>query len=110
MPMGFCYPGTGLNGDFPPRPECAPTWHEKILKLMPDIALTLLVGSYAQNRYILAKPRRSLTENMRNFRSFGKAVFPLPHPSWRSSGWMNRNPWFVADVLPELRKVVGKLK
>ncbi len=109
MPMGFCYPGTGLNGDLPPRPECAPFWHEKILRLTPDIGLTLLVGSYAQARYIPTKPKQSLTENVRNFNRFGKSLFPLPHPSWRSSGWMQRNPWFEADVLPELVKAVQKI-
>ncbi len=110
MPMGFCYPGTGPSGDFPPRAECAPMWHGKIRQLMPDIGLTLLVGSYAQARYIPTKPKQSLTENVRNFQNFGETIFPLPHPSWRSSGWMKRNPWFEADVLPELRRVVQRFK
>src|SRR5690554_422656 len=31
MPMGFCYPGKGKSGDLPPRPECAPRWHPRLL-------------------------------------------------------------------------------
>jgi uracil-DNA glycosylase len=106
MPMGFCYPGTGASGDLPPRPECAPLWHERVLTLLPANRLTLLVGSYAQARYLSAPKRQSLTDSVRAFETFGEAIFPLPHPSWRSSGWMQRNPWFEAEVLPTLRKQV----
>lgn len=106
MPMGFCYPGTGESGDLPPRAECAPRWHDRILALLPANRLTLLVGSYAQARYLNAPKRRSLTDSVRAFETFGEAIFPLPHPSWRSSGWMQRNPWFESDVLPKLRKHV----
>ncbi len=106
MPMGFCYPGTGSSGDLPPRPECAPLWHDRVLALLPADRLTLLVGTYAQARYLDRPKRQSLTETVRSFAMFGEAVFPLPHPSWRSSGWMQRNPWFETDVLPILRERV----
>lgn len=105
MPMGFCYPGVlPRGGDKPPRPECAPTWHDPLRRLMPNIHLTLLVGSYAQRRYFGRQAKRSLTETVRAFRDYGDAVLPLPHPSWRNTGWLKRNPWFDREVLPELRR------
>ncbi len=106
IPMGFCYPGTGASGDLPPRPECAPLWHDAILSLLPPDRLTLLVGSYAQARYLPETKRLSLTERVRRFADFGPTFLPLPHPSWRSSGWMTNNPWFETDVLPTLQKLV----
>lgn len=109
VPMGFCYPGKGESGDLPPRPECAPLWHTRILDKLPADCLTLLVGAYAQSAYLPAA-KRTLTEAVQAFRSYGTAVFPLPHPSWRSVGWARRNPWFESDVLPALRDaVVGRL-
>lgn len=106
MPMGFCYPGRlAAGGDKPPRPECAPAWHDKFLSLMPDIKLTLLIGGYAQARYLGAEP---MTENVRNFARHPK-YFPLPHPSWRTIGWETRNPWFVNEVLPALRNAIAKI-
>jgi len=107
IPMGFCYPGTGTSGDLPPRPECAPLWHDRVMTLLPASRLTLLVGSYAQERYLPNAKRQSLTERVRNFRSYPPNVLPLPHPSWRSTGWMKRNPWFEADLLPLLQGAVS---
>ena len=107
VPMGFCYPGTGTSGDLPPRPECAPLWHDRVMAILPQDCLTLLVGSYAQERYLPEAKRLSLTERVRGFAAFGPTFLPLPHPSWRSSGWMKKNPWFEAEVLPELRNVVA---
>lgn len=107
VPMGFCYPGKGANGDLPPRPECAPLWHARVFDLLPEKRLVLLVGSYAQAHYLPAiKGRKTLTEIVRGFQSCGPDFFPLPHPSWRSGIWMKRNPWFEAEVLPPLRKAV----
>jgi uracil-DNA glycosylase len=110
VPMGFCYPGKGTSGDLPPRPECAPLWHERIFGVLKEVRLTLLVGSYAQAGYLerRGKKKPSLTEAVRDFRSHGPALFPLPHPSWRSGIWMSRNPWFEAEVLPVLRSAVRK--
>ena len=104
MPMGFCYPGKGVSGDLPPRPECAPLWHDRILALLPADRLTLLVGHYAQARYLPDK--LTMTERVRRFATFGPSVIPLPHPSWRSVGWQKRNPWFESDLLPALRAAV----
>jgi uracil-DNA glycosylase len=106
MPMGFCYPGTLPNGgDAPPRPECAPAWHDKFLALMPQIQLTLLVGSYAQKRYLGGK---SMTENVRDPAAHPRFL-ALPHPSWRTIGWEAKNAWFGADILPRLRGAVAAL-
>ena len=103
MPMGFCFPGTGSSGDLPPRPECAPLWHERLRATLPEVRLTLLVGQYAQGRYIPTRPRRSMTEAVRRFAEAPDGLFPLPHPSWRVTLWMRRNPWFESEVLPALR-------
>jgi len=105
MPMGFCYPGKGASGDLPPRRECAPLWHERILAHLPTDRLTLLVGLYAQAWYLPGKAL-TLTERVRRFATCGPSVIPLPHPSWRSIGWQKRNPWFESDLLPVLRASV----
>jgi uracil-DNA glycosylase len=107
MPMGFCYPGKGENGDLPPRPECAPLWHEQLRALLPQIKLTLLVGQYAQARYLPAKPKRSMTEAIRAYADAPDGLFPLPHPSWRSTLWMRKNSWFEAEVIPTLRAAIN---
>lgn len=110
LPMGFCYPGAGQSGaDNPPRPECAPRWHERLLKHLPDIQLTLLVGQYAQQHYLGAARKGSMTETVKAFSLYGPQLFPLPHPSWRSAIWMRKHPWFEEAVIPELRKAVRKL-
>ena len=103
VPMGFCYPGTGTSGDLPPRPECAPLWHDRVLAALPPDRLTLLVGSYAQKLYLKPSGRQTLTDMVRNFSGHGQDTFPLPHPSWRSGIWMQRNPWFEIEVPPLLR-------
>lgn len=106
MPMGFCYPGKGTGGDLPPRPECAPLWHAQILDQLPEDRLTLLVGTYAQAGYLPRRPARTLTETVRAFHEVGPAVIPLPHPAWRVTLWMKKNPWFEADLLPVLGAAV----
>ena len=105
MPMGFCYPGRfERGGDLPPRPECAPTWHDVLLRHLPNIRLTLLIGQYAQARYLGAKRARNMTETVRQFeRYLEDAVLPMPHPSWRNTAWIRKNPWFEKDLLPVLR-------
>ena len=103
IPMGFCYPGAANGADLPPRSECAPLWHTRLLHLLPEVRLTLLVGIHAQDYYLRDRTTATMTETVRNFESSGPGRFPLPHPSWRSTGWMRRNPWFEAEVLPTLR-------
>ena len=106
LPMGFCYPGRLPNGgDRPPRPECAPAWHDKFLPLMPQIEMTLLIGSYAQKRYL---GPGNMTEHVRSIPADPNRI-ALPHPSWRTIGWEARNPWFGEEILPRLRAVVGNL-
>ncbi len=106
LPMGFCYPGSAKSGDLPPRPECAPAWHHRILERLPDLHCALLIGSYAQNYYLGNQRRTNLTETVRNFREYLPEFFVLPHPSPRNRPWMAKNEWFETDVLPELRKVI----
>jgi len=108
MPMGFCYPGKKTGGDAPPRPECAPLWHDRIREALPDASLALLIGRYA-HRYYLDAGARTVTETVRSFRDYLPDQLPLPHPSWRSRIWIGRNPWFERDVLPELRESVARL-
>ncbi len=110
MPMGFCYPGKGKgkSGDLPPRKECAPLWHERILEHLPEDRLTLLVGSYAQVEFLPESKKQSLSHRVQNFSAHGTNIFPLPHPSWRVAGWMKKNPWFEADVLPELKRAISE--
>ncbi len=106
VPMGFCYPGKGKSGDSPPRPECAPLWHEKLLQQMPDLELIILIGQYAQNHYLGSKMKRNLTETVRNYKDYLPTYFVLPHPSPRNRFWLSKNPWFEKKVLPELRNIV----
>lgn len=104
LPMALCYPGRARSGgDAPPRPECAQLWRDQLLAMMPSIGLTLLVGSYAQVNVLGSG---AMTQRVRDFRTYLPRYFPLPHPSWRSRIWADRNPWFAADVLPALRKSV----
>ena len=110
VPMGFCYPGRlPRGGDAPPRPECAPRWHAALRALMPAVELTLLVGGYAQAHYLGARRGRTLTETVACWRDFLPAFLPTPHPSWRTRGWVARNPWFEAELLPDLRARVTDL-
>jgi uracil-DNA glycosylase len=110
VPMGFCYPGRQpRGGDNPPRPECAPAWHPPLLAALPGAELTLLVGIYAQAHYLGKKRHDTLTETVRNWRDYLPGHLPTPHPSWRTTGWQKRNPWFEAELLRELRKRVGRL-
>ena len=108
IPMGFCYPGKGKSGDLPPRPECAPQWHEKLFGELPDLQLRLLVGKYAQDYYLGTK-RQSLAETVRNYEQYLPDYFPLPHPSPRNIGWLKTNAWYEAEVLPALRRRVTGL-
>ena len=108
MPMGFCYPGKGSGADLPPRTECAPLWHDRLLALLPARRLTLLVGGHAQARYLPRGAAKTMTDAVRGFALAPPGLFALPHPSWRSTGWMTRNPWFADAVLPALRASVAE--
>ncbi len=110
IPMGFCYPGKGKSGDLPPRPECAPLWHGRLLDELPKIRLVLLIGSYAQNYYLRSHSRKSLTETVETFSDCPEPYFPLPHPSPRNFAWVKRTPWFEDTLLPSLRDRIAALK
>lgn len=103
MPSGFCYPGKGNGGDLPPRPECAPLWHPRLRAALPEVRLTLLVGQYAQKRYLPRGFAPNLTEAVHRWHEAPEGLLPLPHPAWRSRLWMAKNPWFEAELLPILR-------
>lgn len=109
VPMGFCYPGKGKSGDLPPRPECAPEWHNSLLAQMKEVKLTLLIGTYAQRYYLKEGIKKNLTETVRNFREYLPDFFVLPHPSPRNRFWLSKNPWFDLEVLPELGKTVTRV-
>jgi uracil-DNA glycosylase len=107
--MSFCFPGTGKSGDLPPRPECAPLWHEALLTKMPAIELTLLIGQYAQHYYLKDRRKKNLTETAQAWREYVPAYLPLPHPSPRNNLWFKRNPWFERDVVPHLQDRVHSI-
>lgn len=110
MPMGFCYPGKGTSGDLPPRPECAPLWHDKILKHLPNIKLTLLIGQYAQERYLGDARKENVTETVRAWKHYVKdGYLPLVHPSPRNGIWLTKNKWFEKEIVPYLRKKVKEI-
>jgi len=109
VPMGFCYPGTGSSGDLPPRKECAPLWHERLLGELSQVKLTLLVGSYAQAYYLGKRKQATLTKTVQTWQEFTPKYLPLPHPSPRNNRWLKNNPWFLSDVVPYLKRRVKRL-
>jgi len=114
LPMGFCFPGQDAKGgDLPPRRECAPAWRAPLLSLMPRIELVLPIGLYAQRWHMPQLQGTSLTETMMKWRTIFATpvrplVLPLPHPSWRNSGWLKKNPWFETDLLPFLKTEIRR--
>lgn len=109
VPMGFCYPGKGKSGDLPPRPECAPQWHQKLLDQMPNLQLVILIGMYSQKYYLKEKAKRTLTETVAEYKTYLPNYFPLPHPSPRNRFWLTKNPWFEKEVIPELQEKVSQI-
>ena len=108
VPMAFCYPGKGKSGDLPPPPICSRSWHEDLLAHMPNVEITLLVGSYAQN-YYLGKSAETLTERVRRWQDFAPSQWPMPHPSPRNQFWLKKNAWFEEEVIPALQKRLAQL-
>lgn len=121
LPMGFCFPGFDAHGgDLPPRPECARTWRASFMEELPDLRLLLLVGRYAQRWHLprLQVPKElfqlSVNDTVLHWREIDAHTgalrcMALPHPSWRNTAWLNRNPWFEEELLPELRQAVQEL-
>lgn len=109
LPMGFCYPGTGKSGDLPPRPECAPAWRARLMASMPNIALTLVIGQYAQAWHLPDTAGQSVTDTVKAWRNYWPALLPLPHPSPRNNIWLQKNPWFEAEIVGELQAQVREI-
>ena len=113
LPMGFCFPGLDAKGgDLPPRRECAPAWRVPLMALMPQIDLVLTIGLYAQAWHLGGRRKPSLTDTVQSWRTLWDSgaqprVLPLPHPSWRNSGWLKRNPWFEQELLPFLKAEIA---
>lgn len=109
VPMGFCFPGSGKGGDLPPRPECAPTWHPRLLPLLKEVQITLVIGQYAQAGLLGKRRGRTLTQTVSAWRDFlDDGYLPLPHPSPRNQMWLRRNPWFEMELLPVLQQHVAE--
>ncbi|HEY3799413.1 MAG TPA: uracil-DNA glycosylase family protein [Caulobacteraceae bacterium] len=108
--MAFCYPGTVPGGgDIPPPRRCAELWQAKLTAELPNVELTLLVGSYAHDWWLRRNRARSVADTVRDWKSFLPAVLALPHPSWRNTGWLKRNPWFEAEVAPYVKGRVAEI-
>jgi uracil-DNA glycosylase len=114
VPMGFCFPGQDAKGgDLPPRRECAPAWRAALMAAMPQIDLVLTIGLYAQSWHMGAARRASLSQTVADWRAVWDAqgapkVLPLPHPSWRNTGWLKKNPWFETELLPFLKSEIRR--
>jgi uracil-DNA glycosylase len=107
VPTGLCYPGTVNGADLPPCAECAPLWQPRFRAALPEIRLTLLVGTYAQAFYLKEARKKTLGETVHAYRDYLPEFFPLPHPSWRNLLWLKKNPWFTTQVIPALRRRVN---
>ena len=106
VPMDFYYPGKGKSGDLPPRKNVAHKWHPRVLELMPDIKLIILVGKYAQDYYLKDKKEKNLTGTVKNYKKYLPKYFPIVHPSPLNFRWQAKNPWFLEEVVPVLKKMV----
>lgn len=109
LPMDFYFPGKGKSGDLAPRRGFAKKWHPQLLKLMPNIQLTILIGAYATRKYLGLSYKNRLTDVVKNYQHYLPKYFPLVHPSPRNQIWMAKNPWFEKDVLPDLQKRVKEI-
>lgn len=108
VPMAFCFPGYDAGGsDLPPPAICRATWHDRVMAALGDVPLKIVIGGHAHRWHL--GPQKSVTETVRNWRGHAPRVFPLPHPSWRNTAWLNKNPWFAADLLPSLRDRVTEV-
>ena len=108
--MAFCFPGTDpKGGDYPPPPRCAALWRPRLLQALPEVELTLLIGGYAQRWALPQTVGRPVAETVARWREHLPRFLPLPHPSWRNTAWLRRNPWFDDEVAPYLRLRTAEL-
>ncbi|HEY4030742.1 MAG TPA: uracil-DNA glycosylase family protein [Caulobacteraceae bacterium] len=108
--MAFCFPGTSpKGGDYPPPKRCAQMWRPQLLQALPNVELTLLVGSYAQQWSFPQARDRAMTETVAGWRDHLPHAIPMPHPSWRNTAWLKRNPWFEDEAVPYLRLRVAEI-
>ncbi|RYF91213.1 MAG: uracil-DNA glycosylase family protein [Caulobacteraceae bacterium] len=108
--MAFCFPGTNpKGGDFPPPPRCAQLWRPRLMAALPRMELTLLVGGYAQAWALGDRAKRNMTETVAAWTEYLPHYLPMPHPSWRNTAWLRRNPWFEEEVTPYLRHRVADI-
>jgi uracil-DNA glycosylase len=107
--IGFCYPGTGVSGDLPPRPECAVEWRDQLIAQIPDVQLILAIGTYAIDWHLAGQQKPNLTDTVKNWAEYWPKVLPLPHPSPRNNIWLTKNAWFEATLVPVLRKRVREI-
>ncbi|MDB5422426.1 MAG: Uracil-DNA glycosylase superfamily [Brevundimonas sp.] len=113
--QAFCYPGTAPpkngrgGGDYPPPRRCAELWRPRLLDALPKMELTLLIGSYAQSWALGPRAKANMTETVRAWREFAPDILPMPHPSWRNTAWLRKNPWFEAEVVPYLQSRVREI-
>ena len=108
VPMAFCFPGYDAKGsDLPPPKICGETWHDRVMDHLGQMPLTILVGGYARKYHLGIKT--GVTETVQNWRARAPHVFALPHPSWRNTGWIKKNPWFETETLPALRARVQEV-
>jgi uracil-DNA glycosylase len=107
VPMGFCYPGTGKSGDFPPRPECADAWRERVLSELNAVELTVVIGRYALDYHLPKTRGQTVTQIVKQWQEYWPNIIPLPHPSPRNNRWLKNNPWFETEVLPALKEQVS---
>lgn len=109
VPMDLYYPGKAKQGDKAPRKFIAEDYHDKILKTMPKIELTILIGAYSQKYYLGKNSKKNLTETVRNYDQYLPEYFPIVHPSPLTIGWLKKNPWFEEENLPYLKNRVSQI-
>ena len=109
VPMGFCFPGYDKTGsDIPPMKRCAEVWRADLLAALANVKVTLLVGGYAQKWHLGKRMERNLTETVRQWQTYAsEGMFTMPHPSWRNTGWIKKNPWFETQTLPALKSAIS---
>lgn len=110
LPMAFCFPGYDAKGsDLPPPPLCRATWHDRVMAGLGEVPLTLAIGGYSQNFFLGAAAKGGVTQTVMAWREHAPRLLPLPHPSWRNTGWLRKNPWFEAELVPVLRARVREV-